>query len=142
VQTPAMRVNITVHANGVEGGAVNISAVPVDSSISHSLISTDYARATHGSIVQTGTVLSLRDADGKVYTSSSYITLRWWYSGDSLSNTENFYITSDLPSHCGAMLRQPQDNVARGNKVLPLFNKVQTAGAFSYRSIDLPDHCD
>jgi hypothetical protein len=137
-----MQVDIEVHANGVQGGAVPISSVPIDSSLSYSLISTQNAEATHGSIVQTGNVLSINDANGRVYTTSSYIALTWWIVGEAVSNRDNFYITSDLPRECGAMLRHAPDNAAHGSKALPLFNKVQTAGTFSYLSIDLPFHFD
>lgn len=128
IQTSAVRYNITVHASGVEGGAVHIPEVPYDAGLRQSFISTENAQATHGLIVQTETALSLQGADEKIYRSSSYITLTWWMCGDSLSHIEDFYITEDLPRNCRAMLRRAPDDAAHGNKALPLFNKVQTAG--------------
>ena len=113
----------------MEDNKVPISGVPYDGSLRQSLISTEYARATHGRIEQTEAPLSLQDVDGRVYRSSSYITLRWWFPGDSLSNVETFYITEDLPSDCHAMLRRaPDKNAGDSKKALPLFNKAQTAG--------------
>lgn len=124
---PGAVVDITVHASRVEGGAVNIFGVPYDASLRHSLISAEYAQATEGTIVQTEPALSLYDADGNIYTSLSYITLRWWFYGDSVSNREDFYITNDLPTGRHAMLRRPPGDTHHKSKALPLFNKVQTA---------------
>ena len=127
-QPPAAVVNITVHANGVEGGDVDIQRVPYDATLRQSLISIEYAQATHGTIVQTGAEVTLHAGGGKSYTSASYITLKWWLWDETVSYRDNFYITEDLPRGCNAMLHRMPEDGHPSNKALPLFNKGQTAG--------------
>ncbi|ERF74161.1 hypothetical protein EPUS_08900 [Endocarpon pusillum Z07020] len=122
---PAVVVNITVHANRVDH-SVDITGVPYEAGLRQSLISVDNARATHGRIEPTEAVLSLKDAAGRTYTSSSYITLIWWFWGETISNREDFYITEDLPTGCNAMLRRTSDDGKPQKKALPLFTKPQT----------------
>ncbi|KAF7505018.1 hypothetical protein GJ744_001472 [Endocarpon pusillum] len=127
VYMPAAKfVDITVHANRVEGRDVNISGVPYDATLTQSLISPEYAQATQGTIVQTEAELDIHSADGKHYMSSSKITLIWWLCGETISHREVFYITKDLPGAYNAMLHHMPDGHL-GKKALPLFNKNQTA---------------
>lgn len=102
--------------------------MPYEAGLQRSLISVEYARATQGRIVPTEAVLSLQDAAGRTYRSSSYITLIWWIYGETISNREDFYITEDLPQGRNAMLRRTSDDGKPKRKALPLFNRAQTAG--------------
>ncbi|KAF7507457.1 hypothetical protein GJ744_010388 [Endocarpon pusillum] len=117
--------NITVQAR--DSGAITIPEVPVDSALSQSLISTQYAKLTQGTIVETGGGHAVQETGGKTYTLSSYVTLSWWVGNECISSSDNFYITDDLPSNCHAMLHHMPDNGNQGNKALPLYNKFQTA---------------
>ncbi|KAL9626156.1 MAG: hypothetical protein Q9164_007931, partial [Protoblastenia rupestris] len=123
---PAKFVNITVHANRVEGRDVNIHGVPYDAALTQSLISPEYAQVTQGMIVRTEAELKINDGSGNHYTSASYITLIWWLCGETVSHRGDFYITKDLPKNCHAMLHHMPDDET-GKKALPLFNKAQTA---------------
>lgn len=79
-------------------------------------------------IVRIEAAVSFHDEERNTYTSSSYITLKWWFCGESLSDKEDFYITEDLPRDRHAMLRRAPNDADHRNKALPLFNKVQTPG--------------
>lgn len=98
-------VNITVQACGVDGGEVHLVGL-YDPSLPKSLIATQYAQATRGKINQIETPLSILDRNGNTYTSRSYISLRLWERGEYVSESEDFYITEDLPRGRQAILRR------------------------------------
>ncbi|KAF7504836.1 hypothetical protein GJ744_001702 [Endocarpon pusillum] len=117
-------INITVQANGINGGGIHIPNVPCEPSLTHSLITPQFAQASGGTVVRTGAVFSFQDTDGNVYRSSSYIALTWWQEATAICKEEDFYITEDIPAD--AMLQQLPDVAQDRPKAFPLQHKLLT----------------
>lgn len=120
-------IDITVQANGINGGGIPICNVPCEPSLRHSLITPQFARASGGTVVRTEAVFSFQDTDGNEYRSSSYIALTWWQTLGEATATckeEDFYITEDIPAD--AMLQQLPDVAQVRPKAYPLRHKPLT----------------
>ena len=95
LQAASTAVRISVVADGQEK-IVKLPNTVYDGTLQKSLISKARADATHG-LIQPKAPITAVDNRGTRHTSSSTITLRWYYDSGLQSFKETFYVVDRLP---------------------------------------------